>query len=230
MRSRRAPQFLVPEPSETNSQEVPPSKEVLMQILHRFVGSIQQYLQQISDPDICRPDHCPLCGVLQILISWGVYHRTLVDLEFDGSIPVRRYRCRFCRRTVSVLPEFVLPYLRFSLLTISLFLVARLLNGGTLEAAAQAASQPNMPYQRGQFWIRRFRTQAMALCSALVSRTAAISAATFVTRALQMLQKVGWIPAHCFLFSELRFHLLGWPRSLAPAGIACKLQPVEAKT
>jgi hypothetical protein len=45
-----------------------------------------------------------------------------------------------------------------------------------------------------------------------------------------MLQKVGWIPAHCFLFSELRFHLLGWPRSLAPAGIACKLQPVEAKT
>jgi hypothetical protein len=201
-----------------------------MQILHRFADSIQQYLQQISDPDICRPDHCPLCGVLQVLISWGFYHRTLVDLEFDGSIPVRRYRCGFCLRTVSVLPEFVLPYLRFSLLTISLFLVARLLNGGTLKAAAQAASQPNMPYQRGQFWIRRFRAQAMALCSALVSRTAAISAETFVARALQMLQKVGWIPAHRFLFSELRLHLLGWSCSLAPAGIACKLQPVEAKT
>ena len=124
----------------------------------------------------------------------------------------------------------MLPYLRSGLLTISLFLVARLLNGGTLKAAAQAASQPNMPYQRGQFWIRRFRAQAMALCSALVSRTAAVSAASFVTRALQMLQKVGWIPAHRFLFFELRLHLLGWPRSLAPAGIACKLQPVEAKT
>jgi hypothetical protein len=201
-----------------------------MQILHRFVGSIQQYIEQISDPDICRPEHCPLCGVLQILISWGFYHRTLVDLEFDGSIPIRRYRCGFCRRTVSVLPEFVLPYLRFSLLTISLFLVARLLKGGTLKAAAQAASQPDMPYQRGQFWIRRFRAQAMALCSALVSRTAAISAPTFVTRALQMLQTIGWIPAHRFLFSELRFHLLGWPRSLAPAGIACTLRPVEAGT
>jgi hypothetical protein len=70
----------------------------------------------------------------------------------------------------------------------------------------------------------------MALCSALVSRTAAISAETFVARALQMLQKVGWIPAHRFLFSELRLHLLGWSRSLAPAGIACKLRPVEAKT
>jgi len=201
-----------------------------MQILHRFAGSIQQYLQQISDPDICRPDHCPLCGVLQILISWGFYHRTLVDLGFDGSIPVRRYRCGFCRRTVSVLPEFALPYLRFSLPMVSLFLVARLLEGRTFKGAAQAASQPDMPYQRAQFWIRRFRAQAMALCSALVSRTAAVTALTFVTRALQMLQKTGWIPAHRFLFSELRFHLLGWPRFLAPAGIPCKLQSAEAKT
>ena len=201
-----------------------------MQILHRFTGSIQQYLEQISDPDVCRPDHCPLCQALSCLIAWGFYKRSLVDLEFDGVIPVRRYRCVFCHRTVSLLPELALPYLRFSITVISLFLVARLIEGRTLKAAAEAASQPNMPYQRGQFWIRRFRTQAMALCSALVSRTAAISAATFVTRALQMLQTIGWIPAHRFLFSELRLHLLGWPRSLAPAGIACKLLPVEAGT
>jgi hypothetical protein len=201
-----------------------------MQILHRFTGSIQQYLEQISDPDICRPDHCPLCHALSCLIAWGFYKRSLVDLGFDGVIPVRRYRCVFCHRTVSLLPELALPYLRFSITVISLFLVARLMEGRTLKAAAEAASQPEMPYQRGQFWIRRFRAQAVALCAALVSRTAAISAATFVTRALQMLQKVGWIPAHCFLFSELRFHLMGWPRSLAPAGIACKLRPVEAGT
>jgi len=42
MRSRRAPQFLVPEPSETNSQEVPPSKEVLMQIL---IGTLIAFYQ-----------------------------------------------------------------------------------------------------------------------------------------------------------------------------------------
>jgi hypothetical protein len=87
-----------------------------------------------------------------------------------------------------------------------------------------------MPYQRGQFWIRRFRAQANALCAALVARTAATSAATFVIRALQMLQAVGWVPAHRFLFSELRFHILGWPQFLAPNGIPARLQPVEAKT
>lgn len=201
-----------------------------MQILHRFAGSIQQYLEQISDPDLCRPDHCPLCHALSCLIAWGFYRRSLVNLEFDGTIPVRRYRCVFCRRTVSLLPEFALPYLRFSIPIVSLFLMARLLEGRTLSAAAAAASQPDMPYQRGQFWIRRFRAQATALCAALVARTVATAAASFVARALQMLQTVGWIPAHRFLFSELRFHLLGWPPFLAPSGIPVRLQPAEAKT
>ena len=32
-----------------------------MQSLHPFRGSIQQYAQELSDPDRYRPDHCPLC-------------------------------------------------------------------------------------------------------------------------------------------------------------------------
>jgi hypothetical protein len=201
-----------------------------MQILHRFAGSVQEYLKQITDPDLCRPDRCPLCEARPALIARGFYSRTLVDLDFDGSIRVRRFLCVICRRTVSLLPEFALPYLRFSIPVISLFLVARLLEGRTLKAAAAAAAQPDMPYQRGQFWIRRFRAQAVALCAALVARAAATSAASFVARALQMLQAVGWIPGHRFLFSELRFHLLGWPAFLVPSGIPARLQPAEVKT
>ena len=197
-----------------------------MQILHRFAGSIQQYLKQISDPDLFRPDHCPLCHAKHPLIARGFYIRTLVDLEFDDLIPVRRYLCVVCRRTVSLLPEFSLPYLRFSIPIISLLLVARLLDGRTLKAAATAAFQPDMPYQRGQFWIRRFRMQAVALCGALATLTAAITAASFVSRALHMLQSIGWITAHRFLLAQLRTHLLGWPRFLAPDGLPVKLRPV----
>jgi hypothetical protein len=201
-----------------------------MQILYRFAGSIQEYLKQITDPDLCRLDHCPLCEANHTLIAWGFYRRTLVDLDFDGSIQVRRFLCVICRRTISLLPEFALPYLRFSIPVISLFLAARLLEGRTLKGAADAAGQPDMPYQRGQFWIRRFRSRAIALCAALVALTSAISAASFVDRALQMLQAIGWIPAHRFLFTTLRFHLLGWPAFLVPSGIPVRLQPPEAKT
>ena len=153
----------------------------------------------------------------QPLTAHGFYTRTLIDTAFDGVIRVRRYLCHACRRTVSLLPEFILPYLRSSLMVIALFLAARLLGGQTIEAAARSAPPP-MPYQRGQFWIRRFRTQAESLCAALAALTQPTPAPDFVHRALTMLQSTGWIAAHRFLFAGVRCHLLGWPRGLAPDG------------
>jgi hypothetical protein len=91
------------------------------------MGSVQQYLNELADPDRYRPDHCPQCEAASPLTAHGFYSRTLVDAAFDGSIPVRRYLCRCCNRTVSLLPEFALPYLRFSITVIALFLTARLL-------------------------------------------------------------------------------------------------------
>ena len=193
-----------------------------MQILHRTLGSIQEYLRDIKESsaaDRYRPGLCPLCQARCCLLAHGFYYRTLVQIDFDDWIPVRRYLCRLCRRTVSLLPDFVLPYLRNSTVIISLFLVSRLLAGGSSRQAAQAAFQPGMPYQRGQFWVRRFRKQAAGLCAALVSSTAVVTATDFVTRALQMLEATGWIAAHRFLFGELRMHLLGWPRFLIPSGV-----------
>lgn len=188
-----------------------------MQILHPFAGSLQQYTERLADPDCYRPGHCPQCHAKQPLTAHGFYTRTLIDTAFDGVIRVRRYLCNACRRTVSLLPEFILPYLRSSLMVIALFLVTRLLGGQTIEAAARAAPPP-MPYQRGQFWIRRFRTQAESLCAALAALTSPTPAPDFVHRALAMLQSTSWIAAHRFLFAGVRCHLLGWPRGLAPDG------------
>jgi hypothetical protein len=148
-----------------------------------------------------------------------------VDCGFDGVIRVRGYLCSLCKRTVSLLPHLALPWLRFSITVISLFLVARLLQGLTLAAAALAAGQPAMPYPRGQFWIRRFQKQAPALTLALASLAAPAAASDLVARALHMLQSIGWIAAHRFLFSDLRAHLLGWPDFLAPQRGRATLAP-----
>jgi len=97
-----------------------------VQILHPFVGSVRQYFNEIADPDRYRPDHCPQCEAHQPLSAHGFYSRTLVDVALDGVIRVRRYLCRCCRRTISLLPEFALPYLRFSITVIALFAHLRL--------------------------------------------------------------------------------------------------------
>jgi transposase-like protein len=188
-----------------------------MQILHPFAGSVQQYNEQLSDPDCYRPGHCPQCHTKRPLTAHGFYTRTLIDAAFDGVIRVRRYLCHACQRTVSLLPEFTLPYLRSSLTVIALFLVTRLLLAQTLTAAA-ATAPPPMPYQRGQFWVRRFRARAEALCAALAALTQPTPAPDFIHRALAMLEATGWTAAHRFLFAGVRCHLLGWPRGLAPDG------------
>ncbi len=189
-----------------------------MQILHPFTGSIQQYSQQISDPSSDRPCRCPMCGAEKPLIAHGFYSRTIVHYHFDGIIRIRRYLCLLCRRTLSLLPEFALPYLRFSLLVVAGFLKARLLDGNSFRTAVLAAAPPQMSYQRGQHWVRRFRKHARAVAAAMTALTRPTAANSFITRALQMLESIGWIRAHRFLFSHLRMHLLGWPCSLAPDG------------
>jgi len=199
-----------------------------MQILHFFAGSPQQYAEHILDPDHDRLQHCPLCQARQPLWAHGFYCRTLVEMGWEGSIRVRRFLCRVCRRTISLLPQFALPYLRFGVVLIWQFLCARLLQGCTLVAAAAGAGATGMPYQRGQFWVRRFRQQAEALVAALADRKPVAPAADFVTRALQKIQARGAIATHRFLFHELRVHLLGWPPSLAPAGGRVSVSPALA--
>jgi hypothetical protein len=196
-----------------------------MQILHPFTGSVEQYAAEISDPSRYRPDRCPQCEAHGPLTAHGFYSRTVVDRVFDGTIRVRRYLCRCCKRTVSLLPDFALPYIRFGVTVISLFLIGRLLGGRTLAAAAIAAGLSPTPYQRGQFWIRRFRKQAERLCAALAPLTTPPPALDFIARSLHMLESIGWIVAHRFLFADLRVHLFGWPAFLAPAGRITAMPP-----
>lgn len=192
-------------------------------MLYLFTGSIQQYSEQVEmqqEGDRCRPLKCPQCESGDAMVCHGFYARTVEDAAGAFVIRVRRYFCAACRRTVSLLPEFVLPYLRFSIRTMALFVKARLHEKQTLKAAAEAAHQPRMPYQRGQQWLHRFHRQAEGLSLSLAALTAPVDAADFVSKAMTMLERTGWIRAHRFLFTTLRVHLLGWPPFLAPNGLA----------
>lgn len=188
-------------------------------MLHWHCGSIQQYMEQLDDPERDRPSHCPQCQIQEPMRAHGFYSRTLVDAGFDGVIRVRRYLCQACRRTVSLLPEWALPYMRFSITVIARTLIARLIE----KLAWKSAAEVSAPYQRGQHWVRRFAKQAEALSAALTARTTVVSAPSFVLRTMGMLEKTGWMAAHRFVFPDLRMHLLGWPPSLAPHGRRIRL-------
>src|SRR5438093_2464889 len=88
-----------------------------------------------------------------------------------------------------------------------------------MKAAAETAHQMGMPYQRGQQWVGRFRSQAESISAALSALVRPTVADNFVEKAIRMLEATGWIEAHRFLFEHLRQHVLGWPKFLAPSGI-----------
>ena len=184
-----------------------------MQMLHPHSGSIQQYIEVIDDPNDGRPSSCPQCFIKRPLRAHGFYSRTIADEEFDGVIRIRRYLCQACLRTVSLLPEWALPFMRFSIAVIATTVRARL-----IESRAWKAAAPGVPHQRGQNWVRRFVQHAGALSAALTALTPVSEAASFASRAVRMLEKIGWNTAHRFLFSDLRMHLLGWGPSWAPDG------------
>lgn len=167
--------------------------------------SIQQYMEQVDDPESCRPARCPQCEAKEAMTAHGFYRRTIVDGAFDVVVRIRRFLCQPCRRTVSLLPEWALPFMRFSLRVIARTVKARL-----MEKRAWKAAAPEAPYQRGQHWVRRFNKQAEPLSAAMAALTEAVPASSFVDRALAMIEKTGWTAAHRFLFSDLRMHLLGW--------------------
>jgi transposase-like protein len=198
-----------------------------MQMLYPFKGSIQQYMESVGsleEGNRYRPSRCPQCESKRRLVCHGFYRRTVVEFDWDGVIRVRRYLCKACRRTISLLPEFVLPYLRFAIVVMAAFLKARLCCRQTLKASAEPAHQLGMPYQRGQQWVGRFRSQAESISAALSALVRPTVADNFVEKAIQMLEATGWIGAHRFLFEHLRQHVLGWPKFLAPSGLAVRIR------
>lgn len=197
-----------------------------MQMLYPLRVSIQHYIKRVEEAEEaenCCPAACPQCEAKERMKPHGFYCRTIVDADFDGAIRILRYLCSVCRRTVSLLPEWALPYLRFSVPWIAKVVTARLAAGMPWKAAA-----PEAPYQRGQHWVRRFQKQAMPLAAALAALTPPEPRPDMVSRAMGMLEKAGWIEAHRFVFQHLRIHLLGWPPSLAPRGRSSRLNAAAA--
>lgn len=82
-----------------------------MQIIVRIQCSPEVYSSGQRHTAMSRPKTCPNCGQAGSLLSLGYYERWLSGLDArDLRLSIRRFRCRACGRTVSLLPDFAQPY------------------------------------------------------------------------------------------------------------------------
>ena len=82
-----------------------------MQLIHVVDMSPEQYVAENFQKRIRPPTKCPHCLRANTLWAWGYYSRNL-SLIGAGVLCffVRRFLCRYCRKTVSFLPSFAQPY------------------------------------------------------------------------------------------------------------------------
>lgn len=82
-----------------------------MQIICLVSLSPDRYADENFQRNIQRPIKCPCCGLPNTLAALGYYSRNITSADRSVlRILVRRFRCRACGRTTSVLPSFAQPY------------------------------------------------------------------------------------------------------------------------
>jgi hypothetical protein len=92
------------------------------------MGDLAAYEQKQSHLQVRAPEICPCCHKAGTLAKWGYYLRWVIGacatLDFR-KIKVRRFLCRSCRHTISVLPGFAQPKHQMSNALIEDFMLSK---------------------------------------------------------------------------------------------------------
>ena len=84
---------------------------VRMQLIRAVPVDVERYVAESFHRHILPPDECPHCGQERALWALGYYCRYLSRLGRGVLLLwIRRFRCRSCCKTVSILPSFAQPY------------------------------------------------------------------------------------------------------------------------
>jgi len=135
-----------------------------IQKILRVVGGIKQYVS--AKGEIAIPSHletCPFCTPIHPLRRHGFYRRWAVTNAVLHYIRIRRLLCPATKRTVSLLPDFLVPRKQFVLAVIAAFFQAYLWLGLSLAASVRAATRIHPARQKGRFWCRAVASRARTL-------------------------------------------------------------------
>jgi hypothetical protein len=116
-------------------------------IVAEFGPDVQHYARQFAHLTFPRPRNCPHCEVLDRLIGHGSYSRNAVDPLQAIPIRVKRFLCAACRKTVSILPTFCLPWRHYQTATIQTVLDLRFAVQGSWSAMRRRFLPSDLPTQ-----------------------------------------------------------------------------------
>lgn len=120
-----------------------------MVVYHDFKLSLEEYARLGKENNFPSFDRCPCCKGMVRLYRHGYYWRNAVDGEkAEYSIPICRLLCPSCRKTVSILPAFLIKYFQYTRDFIFTTLKQVLINGGKASYRQLAQFYQNRFFKR----------------------------------------------------------------------------------
>ncbi|WP_198006914.1 DUF6431 domain-containing protein [Desulforamulus reducens] len=89
-----------------------------MLLIIDFKLNAEEYANRGTQNDFPQIDRCPHCKGLVTLQRHGFYWRNAIEGESLYHIPICRLKCPSCKKTVSLLPDFLIPYYQYTLDTV----------------------------------------------------------------------------------------------------------------
>jgi hypothetical protein len=132
-----------------------------MTIVIDFGRSVQGYIKQFSRLNFPRPQVCPHCQKASRIIGHGFYLRKALDVSQVQLIWIKRWYCKACRCTISLLPSFLLRFRHYLLEVIQGVVVVRFEVQASWQQVLQRCTQQEAPSGRTvKRWCHSFGEQA----------------------------------------------------------------------
>lgn len=142
-----------------------------MQIVCAFDRGVKYYQGPFEAGQVYEPDICPICQTKGCLVRHGSYRRKPRDGEQVYNIPIQRWLCKACRRTISALPDFLVRFRWYVVRVIEEVVVGREEGGASWkELKGQAGAGPVV--RTMQRWCKSYGGQAGRWLGAVQSQLA----------------------------------------------------------
>ena len=185
-----------------------------MPIILDFGRAVQDYIAHFDQLSFPRPECCPACGTPHVCIGHGFYWRKPKDQFQVYRIRIKRWFCTACRKTLSVLPSFLLRFRHYLLVVIQQVIVTHFEDHASWRATERQCAPDGLPSARtiGR-WCHAFAKQAAAWWAVVQETLARQDSASPVLDPLG--PATGPLDAPCALL-HVATHLLAWAQTRWP--------------
>lgn len=130
-------------------------------IVTEFGCDVQTYMKEFKHLHFPRPKKCMNCQAVDLCIGHGYYTRKPLDQQKAYVIQIKRWLCKGCRCTISLLPSFLLRHRHYVLEVIQQVVVTRFEKQDSWSQVSQRCSEEGAPSERTiKRWSQSFSEHA----------------------------------------------------------------------